>query len=303
MSQPPAPAAVRLRRGQPGWPARLEHLGDPPAELWVEGALPEGERPWVALVGSRQATPAGLQVAAEVGRDLAMAGIVVVSGMARGIDGAAHRGALRGGGPTVGVLGCGIALCYPAEHRQLREEMARGGAVISEDGGEAPPERWRFPRRNRLIAALAEAVVVVEADERSGALSTARWAADLGREVLAVPGPIRQPASRGTNLLIRDGVRPFLGLSDLFEACPELGRPPHRARRMAVAGGSVEELAGGIGGDPAAVLAALGSAALHPDEVSTLLGLPVHRVMAAVTALHLRGAISEVSGGRLARTL
>lgn len=243
-------------------------------------------------------------MAAEVAHDLARVGIVVVSGMARGVDGAAHRGALRGGGPTVGVLGCGIALCYPAEHRKLREEMAVFGAVISEDGGDAPPERWRFPRRNRLIAALAEAVVVVEADERSGALSTARWAADLGREVLAVPGPIHEPASRGTNLLIRDGVRPFLGLSDLFEACPELRQARPRMAGTAAAGAvATQHGLGGVEGDPAAVLDALGAAALHPDELSTLLGLPVHRVMAAVTALHLRGAISEVSGGRLARTL
>src|ERR1035437_1497688 len=151
-------------------------------------------------------------------------GITVISGMARGIDAAAHLGALDGGGTTLAVLGCGIDVCYPREHHALRDRIAASGCVISEDAGDAPPDTWRFPRRNRLIAALAEAVIVVEGTARSGALSTARWGADLGREILAVPGSIRSPCSEGTNLLIRDGVRPFLCIGDLFEAVPELRR-------------------------------------------------------------------------------
>ena len=195
----------------------------------MRGALPPLDAPCVAVVGSRRATPGGLLSAREIAVDLAAAGVTVVSGMARGIDGAAHRGALHGAGRTVAVLGCGIELCYPGEHRQLRDQIVQGGCVVSEDGGFEPPVGWRFPRRNRLIAALAEAVVVVEATARSGALSTARWAADLGREVLAVPGSIRSPSSVGTNLLIRDGVRPYLGVADLFDAVPRLRRALRRA--------------------------------------------------------------------------
>src|ERR1035437_8240142 len=133
-------------------------------------------------------------------------GITVISGMARGIDAAAHLGALDGGGTTLAVLGCGIDVCYPREHHALRDRIAASGCVISEDAGDAPPDTWRFPRRNRLIAALAEA------------------GADLGREDLAGPRPVPNPVSEGTNLLIRDGVRPFLCIGDLFEAVPELRR-------------------------------------------------------------------------------
>jgi DNA processing protein len=296
------PAARRLERGQPGWPDRLEHLEEPPATLWVRGTLPPPETPCVAVVGARRATPGGLLTARDIALDLAAAGVTVLSGMARGIDAAAHHGALRGAGRTVAVLGCGIDICYPAEHLALRDRIAAGGCVLSEDGGTEPPLGWRFPRRNRLIAALAEAVVVVEATAKSGALSTARWAADLGREVLAVPGSIRGPSSVGPNLLIRDGVRPFLGIGDLFEAAPQLrralvascaGEPPaepdHRAWTSA---------------DPLLrrILELLGADPMHPDELAATLRVASTDLAAALTMLQLSGAISEVCGGRVART-
>ncbi len=142
--------------------------------------------------------------------------------MALGIDAAAHAGALDAGGSTIAVLGCGIDICYPPRHTELRSRIIARGCLITEEPAGTPPLKYNFPKRNRIIAALAHAVVVVEATERSGALSTARWAADLGREVLAVPGSIRARQSSGTNLLIRDGVRPFLGIDDLLDAVPEL---------------------------------------------------------------------------------
>jgi DNA processing protein len=294
--------ATRLDRHAPGWPDRLEHLGDPPAALWVRGVLPPAGSPCVAVVGSRRATPGGLLTAHDIAAELAAAGVTVVSGMARGIDGAAHRGALRGQGrTTIAVLGCGIELCYPAEHRQLHDQVAARGCVVSEDGGSEPPLGWRFPRRNRIIAALAEAVVVVEATARSGALSTARWAADLGREVLAVPGSIRSPSSVGTNLLIRDGVRPYLGLADIFEAAPGLrralsaqpaGPPPSAGATLCTEG------------DPllARVLERLGADPVHPDELAAALGIEMAALGGALTTLQLRGAITDVCGGRVART-
>ncbi|HWF57675.1 MAG TPA: DNA-processing protein DprA [Candidatus Dormibacteraeota bacterium] len=292
----------RLARGGSGWPARLEHLEAPPAELWIRGALPPPGTPCVAVVGSRRAAPGALLTGRDIAVELAAAGITVISGMARGVDAAAHRGALLGGGVTVAVLGCGIDVCYPAEHLELRDRIAGSGCVLSEDGGREPPLGWRFPRRNRLIAALAEAVVVVEATARSGALSTARWAADLGREVLAVPGSIRSPSSVGTNLLIRDGVRPFLGIADLFEAAPQLRRAmtaePAASRRpegvapLPPEGQSVLSL----------VLDQLGADPVHPDELAATLGLGMATLATALTTLQLRGAITDVCGGRVART-
>jgi DNA processing protein len=288
-----------LTAGAPGWPSRFEHLQHPPHGIWLWGTeLPR--TPAVALVGARRATFSGLDIARGLGRDLAEAGIQVVSGMALGIDGAAHRGALEGGGSTVAVLGCGIDVCYPRRHLALRDEILAGGCVISEEARDAPPLKPQFPKRNRLIAALACAVVVVEAGARSGALSTARWAVDLGREVLAVPGSIRSPVSEGANLLIRDGARPFLGIEDLFEAVPELGG--------AVAGGSgggevarqtelrlsppLREILGRMGTDP-----------VHPDTVGSALGLPASVVAARLGALELVGAVMSLPGGLVARTI
>jgi DNA processing protein len=298
-------APHRLSRGDPGWPERFEHLQQPPREVWVRGVLPGAGVPTVAVVGSRRPTPGGLLTARDIGFQLAAAGLVVVSGMARGVDAAAHRGALDAGGRSVAVLGCGIERCYPPEHVRLRDDIAERGAVLSEDGGDAPPDTWRFPRRNRLIAAMSEAVVVVEASEKSGALSTARWAADLGRELLAVPGSIRNPGSRGSNLLIRDGVRPYLGVADLFEAAPELRRaltldgtqataPPGANALNAPASGEdplLRRLLEVIDGDP-----------VHPDDLALTLGLSAADLAAALTTLTLRGAVRDVWGGRVART-
>jgi DNA processing protein len=253
------------------------------------------------VVGSRRAAPGALLTAQDIALDLAAANVTVISGMARGVDAAAHRGALLGKGTTVAVLGCGIELCYPPEHVELRNRIAASGCVLSEDGGLEPPLTWRFPKRNRLIAALAEAVVVVEATARSGALSTARWAADLGREVLAVPGSIRSASSVGTNLLIRDGVRPYLGIADLFEVAPQLRRamashtaldPERSSDDHAQAADPVLSL----------VLDQLGADPVHPDDLAAALGLGMATLATALTTLQLRGAITDVCGGRVART-
>jgi DNA processing protein len=254
------------------------------------------------VVGSRRATPSGLLTAHDIAADLACAGVTVVSGMARGIDGAAHRGALHVGGRTIAVLGCGVDVCYPREHGRLRDEIAQSGCVVSEDGGSEPPVGWRFPRRNRIIAALAEAVVVVEATARSGALSTARWAADLGREVLAVPGSVRSPSSVGTNLLIRDGVRPYLGIADLFEAAPGL----RRGLRVAPTAGHSAPGGDALPQQPepllGRVLDQLAAGPVHPDDLAAVLGVGVSSLGTALTTLQLRGAIIDVCGGRVART-
>lgn len=284
-------------RAAPDWPARLEHLDRPPAGLWLWGIAAPAS-PAVAVVGSRRATPAGLDIARCLGRELAASGIQVVSGMALGIDGAAHRGALEAGGETIAVLGCGIDVCYPRSHLGLRAEIVASGCVVSEEERGTEPFKSQFPKRNRLIAALAVAVVVVEATARSGALSTARWAADLGREVLAVPGSIRTPQSQGTNLLIRDGVRPFLSISDLLEATPELaGVAPRPGSDRAPV-----DRTPGLPPPLEEILGRMGSAPVHPDELGAALGLPASVLAARLGALELAGAVMSLPGGQVART-
>ena len=281
----------------PDWPDRLSHLARPPAGLWIWGVA-RPRPPVVAVVGSRLATPAGMDIARCLGHELASLGVQVISGMARGIDAAAHRGALEAGGETLAVLGCGIDVCYPRQHRQLRSQIVASGCVISEEERDAEPFKSQFPKRNRLIAALAVAVVVVEATARSGALSTARWAADLGREVLAVPGSIRTPQSQGTNLLIRDGVRPYLSITDLLEATPEL------AGALPAAGGAhpLGMVPAGLAPPLEEILGRMGSAPLHPDDLGTALGLPASVLAARLGALELAGAVMSLPGGQVART-
>jgi len=295
MADPPSPRFIDPRAAD--WPDRLSHLARPPGGLWIWGAAVP-RLPAVAVVGSRRATPAGIDIARCLGRDLASLGIQVISGMALGIDAAAHRGALEAGGETVAVLGCGIDVCYPAAHGGLRSQIVATGCVLSEEERGSEPFKSQFPKRNRLIAALALAVVVVEATARSGALSTARWAADLGREVLAVPGSIRTPQSQGTNLLIRDGVRPYLGIADLLEATPEL------AGALPGASGAEPWAAAGAGLAPPLeeILGRMGSAPVHPDDLGAALGLPASVLAARLGALELAGAVMSLPGGQVART-
>jgi DNA processing protein len=285
----------------PDWPERLDHLEAPPAGFWLLGSTAPLQ-PCVAIVGSRRATFGGVEIASSIARDLAATGIQVVSGMALGIDAAAHNGALDAGGSTVAVLGCGIDICYPSRHTELRRRIIAAGAVISEEPAGTPPFRYNFPKRNRIIAALAQAVVVVEATERSGALSTARWAADLGREVLAVPGSIRARQSSGTNLLIRDGVRPFLGLGDLLDAVPELQvRIPQGTLDIVPArpGAGLERFSPPL----REILARMGTQPVHPDQVGAALGLSPALVASRLGALELAGAVMSLPGGLVARTV
>lgn len=207
----------QVERGSAEYPLTLETIEDPPARLWVRGELTAD--PSVAVVGTRRATRYGLELARQMGGAVARAGWTVVSGLARGVDGAAHRGTLDAGGRGVAVLGSGIDVWYPPEHAGLGEELvAAGGAVISEYPPGTRPDAWRFPRRNRIISGLSRVVVVVEAADRGGALITARLAAEQGREVFAVPGDVNRRTSLGANLLIRDGAVPVLGADDLIEA-------------------------------------------------------------------------------------
>ena len=205
-----------IARGDDGYPGHLDRFEDAPDALFVRGTLPPGSG--VAIVGTRRATAYGLELADAYGRAVAAAGWPVVSGLARGIDGAAHRGMVALDGRGVAVLGCGIDVTYPKEHRLLGNQILEGGgAIVSEYPPGARPDAWRFPPRNRIIAGLASAVVVVEAARTGGALIPALKAAEYGIPVFAMPGDVDRETSEGTNRLIRDGAFPVFGPDDLVE--------------------------------------------------------------------------------------
>jgi DNA processing protein len=257
---------VLLRRELP---PRLRAIHDPPARLHLRGVGSPGllTLPSVAIVGARACSPYGAQVARMLGRELAAAGLVVISGLARGIDGEAHRGALDAGGHTVAVLGCGIDRDYPAAHAALAGAIAERSLLVSEYEPGVEPAPWRFPARNRIIAGLAVATVVVEARERSGALITADFALEEGREVFAVPGEITSTLSAGTNDLLRLGATPLTSAADVLElfdiapptvSAPALSEPATRVIRALKAGSaSADELARATGLDVASVTGAL----------------------------------------------
>ncbi|HEU4977989.1 MAG TPA: DNA-processing protein DprA [Solirubrobacteraceae bacterium] len=288
-------------RHEAGYPARLHDLVDAPAVLHVAGEagaldrlaggdLEEGARA-VAVVGTRRASPDGLEVARGLGRGLGAAGVTVVSGMALGVDSAAHAGALETGGPTVAVLAGGAERAYPRSKRALRERIVHGGCVVSEMPPGSEAFRWCFPARNRLIAALGQMTVVVEAAERSGSLITAECATDIGREVGAVPGPVTSWRSRGTNALLRDGATLIRDTRDVLDAV--LG---------------VEAYAQGLP-DPAVagleprLRAVLGSVEGGRDTVAALAaaGQDARAVLGALTELELLGLLRRAPGGRYVR--
>jgi DNA processing protein len=214
-------ADARIRwvgRSDARFPPALASIFDPPPGLFLrgEGDLDLLDRPAVAIVGARACSGYGSHVARTFGRELAAAGLVVVSGMARGVDGEAHRGALEGGGTTIAVLGCGVDRDYPAAHRELARRIAETGLIVAEYAPGVEPAPWRFPARNRIVAGLAAATVVVEARERSGALITADLALEEGREVSAVPGEITSSLSAGTNALLKLGAAPLTAAADVL---------------------------------------------------------------------------------------
>ncbi len=277
-------AGVRwLARSDPEFPPLLRAIHDPPAGLFVRGV---GEiellgRAAVGVVGARSCSPYGAQVARMLGRELAAAGLVVVSGLARGVDGEAHRGALEAGGTTVAVLGCGIDRDYPASHAELAARIRATGLAVSEYAPGVGPAPWRFPARNRIIAGLCAVTVVVEARERSGALITADLALEEGREVLAVPGEITSALSRGTNDLLRLGATPLTSTSDVLEL---FGLSPSAAQAV-----ELSEVAD-------TVLVRLRDGPASADELARVTGLAAGALASALTELELAG-IAVAAGG------
>ncbi len=274
------------------YPESLRAIADPPVLLGVEGTVECLSAGGVAIVGARAATRYGLDVAQSLAAALARRGVVVVSGMARGVDAAAHRGALEAGGRTVAVLACGLEQTYPPEHRALRRQIAETGAVLSEMPPEVPPRAPYFPLRNRLISGIADVVVVVEARERSGSLVTARHALAQGREVLAVPGPIGVPTSAGPNRLLAEGAAPMLSVDDV------LGRlPAGRVRDAAPASPRATDRA--LAPDAAELIGLLARGPLDRDAACSALEWSASRLAVALVSLTLAGRVVEDRDGRL----
>ena len=281
------------------YPAAFRFLRDAPPVLYLWGTLRPRDELAVALVGSRTASPYGRAVAERLARELAEAGVTVVSGLARGVDAAAHAAALSSHGRTVGVLGSGFSRFYPPENRRLAERMAASGAVLTEFSLESPPEATHFPRRNRLIAALALGVVVVEARDKSGALITARLAADQGKDVFAVPGSVFSPGSRGPHRLLREGARPAESAEDILEeirALSELMRTP----RPAPAG--EPEGPGDLAPGARRLLAALAVEPVGIDALAARTGLAPAEVATGLLRLELSGWARELPGKNYVRT-
>jgi DNA processing protein len=272
-----------VARSDPAFPPLLRAIHDPPAGLFLRGeadpALLAGAS--VAIVGARACSAYGRQVARKLGRELAAAGLVVVSGLARGIDSEAHRGALESAGTTIAVLGCGIDRDYPAANRELARQIASTGIVVSEYAPGVEPAPWRFPARNRIVAGLCAATIVVEARERSGALITADFALEEGREVFAVPGEITSSLSEGANALLRLGAVPLTRTEDVLESYGI--EPADRATAE-------------VGPAATSVFARVREAAAGADELARATGLDAGEVAAALTELELAGVVHEDEG-------
>ncbi|MDA8402742.1 MAG: DNA-processing protein DprA, partial [Desulfobacteraceae bacterium] len=284
----------------PEYPPPLRHIPDPPPMLYARGDLKNMENS-IAIVGSRDATSYGLSMARRLGADLAALGLPVVSGMARGIDTAAHQGALTAGGRTAAVLGCGVGVIYPPENRALFEKMIETGAVVSELPVMEAPNSYNFPARNRIIAGMTIGTVVVEAARQSGSLITARLAAEQGREVFAVPGSIHSFKSAGTHNLLKQGAKLVTRVEDVLDEFYHLkdrgmpdqkGGPLNRSAEKS----SDTDLSAGLTAEEARVLALIEAYPVHMDELSSRSGLSSGRLAGILLTLELKGKIIQSPG-------
>jgi DNA processing protein len=295
-----------VARGAADYPERLVKLIDPPPVLWARG-LPGNCRFAVGIVGSRFATRQALDVGSRLGEGLGRAGFVVVSGLARGVDAAAHRGALRGGGRTVAVLGNGADVVYPPEHAALAEAIAGGGALVTEFAPGVPPRGWHFPRRNRIISGISLGVVIVEAAQRSGSLITAKCALEQGRSVMAVPGAVPGGRNRGAHRLLHDGAGVVEDARDVIEQLVADWPREFEADHPEPAGGAAAD----PGTPSAATVAVPGTDAIlrvmkpaeayRLEELEAKTGLAAVPLMARLTRLELDGFIERADGGRFVK--
>jgi len=268
------------------YPQRLKEIDQPPPVLYVRGEYLPDDVFAVAIVGTRRVTPYGRQITEQLAAFLASNGMTVISGLARGVDAIAHQTSLKAGGRTIGVLGSGVDKIYPPEHRSLAEQMMERGAIISDYASGTPPDASNFPPRNRIISGLSLAVVVIEAGETSGALITAEFAAEQGREIFAVPGSILAPQSKGTNKLIQNGALPLLCVEDLMQALDLTRMGEHKAARKIIPSDETE----------ARLIGVLGDEPIHVDEIRNQTALPIEKVSATLALMELKGMVRQVGG-------
>lgn len=277
------------------FPAELLQMADPPVLLWVQGDLQALQHPVrLSMVGSRNPTPQGQVNAHQFARALAQAGVCVVSGLATGVDGAAHEGALQGGGPTIAVVGTGLDIVYPSRHADLARRISACGCLVSEYLPGTGPQQSHFPRRNRLIAGLSQGTLVVEAAVQSGSLITARLAAEQGREVFAIPGSIHSPQARGCHALIRQGAKLVESAQDILEDLRLL--PPDRTGRTPVEPDLIY-----LSGDEASLLQAMGFDPVSFDALQARTGIDTPTLQARLLELELDGQVARLPGGLLQR--
>ncbi len=279
-------------RDDPAYPRLLAEIPVPPPVLYLRGELLPEDALAVAIVGTRRMTAYGREVTERFAADLAAAGVTVVSGLALGVDAVAHRAAVRAGGRTLAVLGCGVNIVYPDQHRGLAEEVSRAGALLSDYPPDRKPDAPHFPARNRIIAGLTLATLIVEAPERSGALITATFAADYGRDVFAVPGSVLAGASAGTNRLLREGARPVTCADDVLEDLNLGRRREQAATQLALPP---------LDDDERRVLALLGAETQHLDELAAAAGLATAQASALLLTMELRGLVRNVGAQHYAR--
>ena len=272
------------------YPRRLKDIYDPPALLYLRGELKKEDELAIAIVGSRKTSAYGREITERIGRDLARHGVTVVSGMARGIDSVAHRGALQGGGRTIAVLGCGVDVIYPSENRSLFHQIIERGAVVSEFRMESLPEGGHFPRRNRIISGLSMGAVIVQASAGSGSLITAGYALEQGREVFAVPGNVGAEGSRGTNQLIKEGAKLVESSGDILEEIlPQWRREGETVQEA-------ETAAPGLMEAEKILYGLLNETPLHIDDIIRKSQLDAGSVSSLLLNLELKGLISQWPG-------
>jgi DNA processing protein len=293
--------ATLLTLADADYPRALRWIADPPVVLYVRGQLLSSHQLAVAVIGSRKPSPYGKMSAQGFSQSLAEHGYTVVSGLARGIDSLAHQGALQAGGQTLAVLGSGFNIVYPPENRRLYEQICSQGAVLSEFPLNTKPDRWNFPRRNRIISGLSLGILVIEAAASSGSLHTARHALDQGREVFAIPGRIHDPNSRGTNGLIKKGAKLVETIDDILDELPEAVRTSARRVREVETSFETQPVPADLSPQEAQILALLSATETHIDAISETTQLPVHIVAGILLTLELRELVQQFPGKRFIR--
>ncbi len=268
------------------YPKRLLEIAQPPPVIYCRGTINPDDDWAVSIVGTRRVTTYGKQITQDIAMYLAGNGITIISGLARGVDALAHQAALNAGGRTIAVLGCGVNIIYPPEHRKLADAIIQNGALISDYAPGTPPEGVNFPPRNRIISGLSQATIVIEAGERSGALITAKFSVEQGREVFAVPGSILSPMSRGTNHLIQEGAIPLTNPKDVLDTLNYTQVAAQQTARQVLPTEPTE----------VKILQVLNHEPLHVDDLCAELEMPVEKVTASLTLMELKGLVRHTGG-------